>query len=265
MAWTFAHPAAVLPLARLCPRWLNFPALVVGSLTPDLGYYLYWWSLSGVAHAFPGGLLVCVLSGFCLLAVFYLLRAPVCHLLPQPHRDALLPLTRNVPARTPTLMLAMAISLVLGTATHIAWDAFTHRGGWGVLLLPVLQQPVFRLQGMNVPAYDGLQLTSSLVGLAAMAWAYRGWLRNHRGHVSVAAAGEDGWRYALLVLLGVSAALAALITAGHSAARLHGRILFYSFAFHFLVQSVMVFAGLLAACAVLAYALRRRVVRHQRI
>ncbi|MFX7840593.1 DUF4184 family protein, partial [Acinetobacter baumannii] len=29
MPWTFAHPAAMLPLRRLCPRWLSWPALVL--------------------------------------------------------------------------------------------------------------------------------------------------------------------------------------------------------------------------------------------
>jgi hypothetical protein len=37
MPWTFAHAAAVLPLRRCCPRRLHFPALVIGSLTPDFG------------------------------------------------------------------------------------------------------------------------------------------------------------------------------------------------------------------------------------
>ncbi|MBA3727450.1 MAG: DUF4184 family protein, partial [Armatimonadetes bacterium] len=38
MPWTFSHPAAVLPLRRLCPQSLDFAALVIGSTTPDIGY-----------------------------------------------------------------------------------------------------------------------------------------------------------------------------------------------------------------------------------
>ena len=38
MPFPLAHPAAVLPFRRYCSRWLNFPALVIGSLVPDLGY-----------------------------------------------------------------------------------------------------------------------------------------------------------------------------------------------------------------------------------
>ena len=39
MPWTFAHPAAILPLRRFCPAPLDFSALVIGSMVPDLGYY----------------------------------------------------------------------------------------------------------------------------------------------------------------------------------------------------------------------------------
>jgi hypothetical protein len=37
MRWTIAHPAAVLPLRRLCPRFLSCPALIVDSVAPDIG------------------------------------------------------------------------------------------------------------------------------------------------------------------------------------------------------------------------------------
>jgi hypothetical protein len=54
MPYPLAHPAAVLPLRRLCPRRLSFPALVVGSLCPDVGYPL---GVSRFSHSFSQELL----------------------------------------------------------------------------------------------------------------------------------------------------------------------------------------------------------------
>ncbi len=47
MPWTFAHPAAVLPLRPL--KRLSFGALVVGSIAPDIGYYLGRFDLAAAA------------------------------------------------------------------------------------------------------------------------------------------------------------------------------------------------------------------------
>src|SRR6185295_3910580 len=92
MPWTFAHPAAVLPLRRYCPALLNFPALLIGSITPDLGYHLSRKDWSAYAHSLEGSLLVCVPIGLLLLGSLCLLRNPLWFLLPQPHRDALAPM-----------------------------------------------------------------------------------------------------------------------------------------------------------------------------
>lgn len=91
MPWTFAHPAAVLALRRYCPRYLNFSALVVGSLSPDLGYYLDLFATAKFAHSFTGSLLVCLPLGILLMAVLFLLRKPFWFVLPQPHRAAFTP------------------------------------------------------------------------------------------------------------------------------------------------------------------------------
>ncbi|WP_245636533.1 DUF4184 family protein [Eikenella longinqua] len=45
MPFTLAHPVAVLPLAR-CRR-CHFPALVIGSLSPDFVYFLHGRAVAG--------------------------------------------------------------------------------------------------------------------------------------------------------------------------------------------------------------------------
>jgi hypothetical protein len=38
MPFPLAHPVAVLPFRRYCPRFFSLPALVAGSLVPDYGH-----------------------------------------------------------------------------------------------------------------------------------------------------------------------------------------------------------------------------------
>ena len=51
MPATFAHPSAILPLRRLCPTYLDFSALVIGSLAPDVGYFLQRFDLATALNA----------------------------------------------------------------------------------------------------------------------------------------------------------------------------------------------------------------------
>ena len=127
MSWTFAHPAAVLPLRRLCPRYLNFPALIVGAMIPDLGYYLPGAGFARHAHSFHGMVSVCLPTGLLVLAALCVLRGPLCFVLPQPHRAAWTPLAEAPLHLNVSLLLKVAASLMLGACTHIVWDAFTHR------------------------------------------------------------------------------------------------------------------------------------------
>ena len=45
MPFTLAHPVAVLPFSRC--RYCHFPALVIGSLSPDFVYFLHGRAVSG--------------------------------------------------------------------------------------------------------------------------------------------------------------------------------------------------------------------------
>lgn len=40
MPFTFAHPAIVLPLKKMNPRWFSLTGLITGSITPDFEYFL---------------------------------------------------------------------------------------------------------------------------------------------------------------------------------------------------------------------------------
>ncbi|MGW5746016.1 DUF4184 family protein [Amycolatopsis sp. NPDC003861] len=120
MPFTFAHPAAVVPLAR----WLWLPGLVAGSLAPDVAYYV---PLPGgeLTHEPMGLVSVDLLLGLVLVAVGYAVLAPALAFGPAGWRERV-----PRPGRVP--WLGAVVSVVVGAATHLLWDAFTHTDGFAV-------------------------------------------------------------------------------------------------------------------------------------
>jgi uncharacterized protein DUF4184 len=168
MPWTFSHPAAVLPLRRFTPKYLSLPALVCGSMSPDMSYYIgdYGLGWGTYAHTAAGSVVLDVPVGLACLLLFCVLRRPLWFLLPQPHRSALAPLLESAPWRRGSFLIVAPVSVLIGAWTHNFWDSFTHYNGWMVLHLPFLHA---------VCRY--LQYLSTVVGIAALALAYVPWLR----------------------------------------------------------------------------------------
>ena len=88
------------------------------------------------------------------------------------------------------------ISLLVGTWTHIFWDAFTHEHGWYVDRLPPLQQAIAQIGSTTVYMFLFLQELSTAVGFALVVVVYWRWLRRARATVETDSS-SDGWRYLL--------------------------------------------------------------------
>ncbi|MGK3203543.1 DUF4184 family protein [Amycolatopsis sp. MEPSY49] len=163
MPFTLSHPAAVLPLAR---RPLVPSALVAGSVAPDVFWFVP--RLPGVGltktHEFASVLWLDPLIALVLLAVFQtVLKRPLLALAPKPLAERL---PRQFSWRRPGWI---ALSLVLGAATHVGWDMFTHESGG----LPFLKIPI--VTGVDVGRL--IQLISTIAGAAVLAWWLVRWYR----------------------------------------------------------------------------------------
>ncbi|MEU5265268.1 DUF4184 family protein [Amycolatopsis sp. NPDC021455] len=163
MPFTLSHPAAVLPLAR---RPLVPSALVAGSVAPDVFWFVpapEGLNLSQT-HEFTAVLWLDPLIALALLAVFHvLLKRPLLALAPAP-LAARLP--RHFSWRRPGWI---ALSLVIGAASHVGWDAFTHESdGPAFLRIPIVT-------GVDVGRL--IQLISTLAGAAVLAWWLWRWYR----------------------------------------------------------------------------------------
>ena len=255
MPWTFAHPAAVIPLRRYCPHPLSFPALVIGSMTPDLGYHANAMEFAAYAHTLAGSLSVCLPMGLLLLGLLCLLRKPLWHLLPQPHRGALAPAAAADPPLGPGAVLSAAASIVLGAWTHIAWDALTHNNGWFVVRSSFLRAPVFEVADIHFYVYHVLQHLSTCVGVAAIVVTYAHGLKGAgpaTGHFQQ----EDRWRYLLLGACAAAAVLTGGVLAAIAAGRHDGFLALRVFAVRGAVDGMSAFIAFYVLGAVLCYRTR---------
>ncbi|MDK1475835.1 DUF4184 family protein [Streptomyces sp. 549] len=184
MPLTFSHPAAVLPLLRepFVPA-----ALVAGSLAPDLPYYLDvpvsaqdWYGpfLNATeTHSLTGLLTLDLVITGVLLAVVVLVRRPVLALLPTrrvppatpPRPSTARPTGRQLPRRAFWLL----VSALIGVASHLLWDAFTHADGHIVTHVAILRFQV----ADGLPAFRLLQHLSTAGGALVLAWWLRRWWR----------------------------------------------------------------------------------------
>ncbi|AUG30142.1 DUF4184 family protein [Microbacterium hominis] len=175
MPFTVSHAVVALPFVRtpLLPA-----AIAIGAMTPDLPLFVRGTPVSyQLTHT---NLAVSTLIAAGLTVLWYLLLRPAVRALSPTWLAARLPAEWDrvgIPAwwsRRPAWASALlaALSLLLGVASHIAWDAFTHEGRWGTTLFPALDERWGPLLGLK-----WLQYGSSAFGLIVLAVAAFLWLR----------------------------------------------------------------------------------------
>lgn len=171
MPFPLAHPAAVLPFRRYCPRWFSFPALVVGSLAPDLGYFFGRFALDRFSHQLLGSFLFCLPVGILCLVFLYALRSYAVRKVFKATPPPILQLAWS-PLGSPWVVV---ISLLAGAWTHLFLDSFTHQSGWLAERLPWLQLPLGSVAGRMVRVYSVLWYACSFVGVTFVFLAFRNW------------------------------------------------------------------------------------------
>jgi hypothetical protein len=210
MPFTGSHPAAVLPLLRL---GLPASALVIGSIAPDLPYYLPTPVTAVQTHTLAGVFGANLLLGLSAFLVWHLLLVPPLLWAAPEGLQRRIPtdLRRGLAGRLHSAadLARVCVAVVLGALTHVVWDAFTHSGMWGTRMLPWLSTSVGGLA-----LYRWLHVVSSVIGLAGLAWFAVRWWR------SAPAAGDcapipPGLRWGLAAgLFGWAAWAAARVGAG---------------------------------------------------
>lgn len=173
LPFTLAHPAAVMPLRRLLGRRAVLSALIVGSVVPDLVYFLPF--LPGSAsHSLVGVLRFGIPVGLLCYCLYYLLVAPLLFaLLPGSVRCRMPDWQPGVlPSLDP---VALFVNLGIGALTHVVWDSITHASGLAQLF-PVMATPLFSIWGYTLFVFNLLQHSSTIFGVGLLIWWTRRWL-----------------------------------------------------------------------------------------
>jgi Domain of unknown function (DUF4184) len=172
MPFTFAHPAAVLPLRRRF-KYLQTVPLIVGSVAPDLPYFVpgRYGRLMLETHTFSGAIWMDIPIGMVVLLFGFLLRRPLTILMSTRARALCLQAVEHFKDQPLHWMLA-PFAILVGIWSHLLWDSFTHENGWIVRRVAALSAPV------DLGIYSGslchiLQYLSSVAGLAILAIWYR--------------------------------------------------------------------------------------------
>ncbi|WP_423919356.1 DUF4184 family protein [Frigoribacterium sp. 2-23] len=172
MPFTISHAVVALPFRRTA---LPVAAVAVGAMAPDVVLFVPALASYASTHSWWGILTLDLLFALVLLLGWWLLLRPAWSAVVPGVRDrvpsAWQERERVGVRRLPVVVLAC----VLGSATHVGWDAFTHPHGVAVLALAPLRQQV-----LGVPVYSALQMLSSVAGLAVLCGAGLLWWRRAR-------------------------------------------------------------------------------------
>jgi hypothetical protein len=167
MPFTPSHAAAVIPFLRLNPRYVSATALVIGSMVPDFEYFFKFSVHSSFSHTIWGI--------FCFDVPATVLLALLFHLIVKRNLLANLPVflqsrftdmqAFDIIAYLKTNAFIFAICAVVGSASHILWDGFTHFNGYFVRLFDFYNGAYVPYDGVNYPMWYALQHISSITGL----------------------------------------------------------------------------------------------------
>lgn len=164
MPLTFAHPAAVLPFSR-DSKYVNFLAMVLGSMSPDFEYFLRGMPYGEIGHTFIGF----IAFNLPIVVIIYFIYQTCIHRTLFSHLPSIIQGTYSQKTSS-TRMLKVFVflySTLFGMLTHVVWDSFTHLGGFMVKNISILTYTV-HIFNFNIPIFKFLQHGSTIVGITAI-------------------------------------------------------------------------------------------------
>jgi hypothetical protein len=168
MPFTISHTAVVLPFSRLLARWRVLSATVIGAMVPD--FRIFFPGMSRVeTHSAIALVMFCLPAGLITYWVFErLIKTPIVQVLPEGPYARWRPYAAEGDIGSLRQWLLAAVGILAGAVSHLVWDGFTHEGGRGVRMFPVLDDSIFDIGRRHVPGIYLLQDLCSVLGLAAV-------------------------------------------------------------------------------------------------
>lgn len=166
MPFTFAHPLAVLPLLK--KRYFSATGLIAGSLAPDFESFLRMKSSNEHGHTLSGMFYFDLPISLIIALLFHLvLKESLIANSPAFLQQRFIELRKfnfwNYLKKNYWIFL---YSVLIGSATHLLWDSFTHGGGVLAKQVPLIMTVKVPFQGVHYPLWYTLQNISSILGLS---------------------------------------------------------------------------------------------------
>ncbi|MFV0604783.1 MAG: DUF4184 family protein [Niabella sp.] len=166
MPFTLAHPALILPLRKYK---LSLTALIAGSIVPDFEFFFQMREVDNIGHHWYGVILFDVPMAVVLCILYHnVLRRPLIANLPNFFKARILnSFMFNWNHFAIHNKLRILLSILIGIATHLIWDGFTHADGFVVEMLPALSGNI-SFYTINIPIYYFLQILFSICGIGVV-------------------------------------------------------------------------------------------------
>ena len=199
---------------------LVWSALVIGTLAPDFEYFLRLAPDSRYGHTLRGTFLLTLPVSLAVLWLFHnVVKAPVAELLPIGIRRRLVNELGEFRFGGASRFAMIVISILVGVATHLVWDSFTHANTWLYRNWSALHVPI-RVPILGAaPIYKLLQHGSTIFGIGVLSiWALT-WYRKAEPHAEPPTKYVSKWQE-LIVIAGVisvgfvGAAIRAIVALG---------------------------------------------------
>lgn len=165
MPFTFSHPALVFPFSYFSKKWFSLTGLIIGSTTPDFEYFLRMKAYGDFSHSLLGIFLFNLPLSIILAFIFHnIIKYPLVNNLPKILKSRFNDLTQlNWNKYFKSNWYLVIISALVGTSTHFLWDSFTHKSGFFVQHIPILQNS-FELFSKKIYIFNFLQHLSTVIG-----------------------------------------------------------------------------------------------------
>ena len=139
--------------------------LIVGSVTPDFEYFLRMRVESVYSHTWLGMFWFDLPLSLALAFIYHSIirNSFICNSPLFLKRRLSRYMNFNWTEYFWNNIIKVFICLLVGIATHIFWDAFTHPRGEFVKMIPLLKESV-SFSGVHIPGYRLLQYASTVIG-----------------------------------------------------------------------------------------------------
>jgi len=180
---------------------LVWSAFIVGSMAPDFPYVIGTTRYRNLGHHFPGLIFFTIPASYAALWLFHnIFKRPVIELMPWGMQARLQSQAGEFRFGGAARFALITASILLGIATHVVWDSFTHSFTWAWREFYWLHHRIpIPLLG-SVPGYSVAQYGSTLAGMAALlVWVWL-WYRKS-APAAQAAHSPRRSRFALAVVM----------------------------------------------------------------